>query len=64
MGTDPLTAPPAREHASMEPDWSGATASAAHVPLQGKETEALNETTYLDRSPTIGLFLSVTTNNT
>ena len=33
IGTDTLTTPPARGHASMEPDWSGAAASAAHVPL-------------------------------
>lgn len=33
IGTDPLTTPPARGHVSMEPDWSGAAASAAHVPL-------------------------------
>lgn len=33
MGTDPRMAPPAGGHASMEPDWSGAAASAAHVPL-------------------------------
>jgi hypothetical protein len=30
---DALTTPPARGHASMGPDWSGAAASAAHVPL-------------------------------
>jgi hypothetical protein len=33
IGTDPLTIPPARGHTSMKPDWSGAAASAAHVPL-------------------------------
>ena len=33
IGTDPLTTPPARGYASMEPDWSGAAASAAHIPL-------------------------------
>jgi hypothetical protein len=34
IDTDPLTTPPtARGHASIEPDWSGAAASAAHVPM-------------------------------
>ena len=33
IDTDPLTTPLARGHVSMEPDWSGAAASAAHVPL-------------------------------
>ena len=33
IGTDPLTTPPGQGYVSMEPDWSGATSSAAHVPL-------------------------------
>jgi len=33
MGTDALMTPPAKEHVSIQPDWSGASASAAHVPL-------------------------------
>ena len=33
IDTDPLTTPPARGYTSMEPDWSGAAASAAHVPM-------------------------------
>jgi hypothetical protein len=33
IGTDPLTTPPSRRYTSIEPDWSGAAASTAHVPL-------------------------------
>lgn len=33
IGTDSLTTPPVKGHVSIEPNWSGAMASATHVPL-------------------------------